>query len=139
MHDVNVPTGDNYLYSFLVGSGTMASPASGSLLASNVFTYANYRTLLYLWWDECGESNGSCDANNASPNLLYGTPVKKGYVSPDLTGIDEYAALRTIENNWGFSPLAQGDAAAANAGYMFNDVFTSCGSGSSSLSTSLTY
>src|SRR5213596_514139 len=127
MHDVSVSTGDNYLKSFIVGSGSMASPASGSLLASNVFTNANYRTLLYLWWDECGGSNGSCDANNASPNLLYGTPVKKGYVSPDLTGIDEYAAVRTIENNWGFSPLAQGDTAAASAGYMFNDVFASGG------------
>src|SRR3989441_4379037 len=125
MHDVSVSTGDSYLKSFLVGSGSMASPASGSLLASNVFTNPSYRTLLYLWWDECGGSNGSCDANNASPNLLYGTTVKKGYVSPDTTGIDEYAAVRTIENNWGFSPLAQGDTAAASAGYMFNDIFSS--------------
>src|SRR5213083_3058555 len=117
MHDVSVSTGDSYLQSFLVASGSIASPASGSLLASNVFTNPNYHTLLYLWWDECGGSNGSCDANNASPNLLYGTTVKKGYVSPDTTGIDEYAAVRTIENNWGFSPLAQGDTAAANAGY----------------------
>src|SRR5437879_1116406 len=139
MHDVSVSTGDSYLQSFLVGSGSTASPASGSLLASNVFTNPSYRTLLYLWWDECGGSNGSCDANNASPNLLYGTPVKKGYASPDLTGIDEYAAVRTIENNWGLSPLAQGDTAAANAGYMFNDVFTSGGGGSLSLSASLTY
>jgi len=139
MHDVSVSTGDSYLQSFLVGSGSMASPASGSLLASNVFTNPSYRTLLYLWWDECGGSNGSCDANNASPNLLYGTTVKKGYVSPDTTGIDEYAAVRTIENNWGFSPLAQGDTAAANGGYMFNDVFNSGGSSSSSLSASLTY
>src|SRR6266571_3092868 len=123
MHDVSVPTGDNYLKSFLVGSGSMASPASGSLLASNVFTNANYRTLLYLWWDECGGSNGSCDANNASPNLLYGTPVNKGYVSPDLTGIDEYAAVRTIESNWGLSPLAQGDTAASAGNYVFNDIF----------------
>src|SRR6184192_4005875 len=137
MHDVSVSTGDNYLKSFLVGSGSMASPASGSLLASNVFTNANYRTLLYLWWDECGGSNGSCNSNNAAPNLLYGTPVKKGYVSPDTTGIDEYASLRTIANNWGFSPIAQGDVAAANSGYMFNDVF-----GSSSplpLATSFTF
>jgi len=137
MHDVSVSTGDNYLESFLVGSGSIASPASGSLLASNVFANPNYRTLLYLWWDECGGSNGSCDANNASPNLLYGTPVKKGYVSPDLTGIDEYAAVRTIENNWGFSPLAQGDTAAASAGYMFNDVFAS--GGPLPLSTSFTF
>jgi len=137
MHDVSVSTGDNYLESFLVGSGSIASPASGSLLASNVFTNPSYRTLLYLWWDECGGSNGSCDANNASPNLLYGTPVKKGYVSPDLTGIDEYAAVRTIENNWGFSPLAQGDTAASSAGYMFNDVFAS--GGPLPLSTSFTF
>jgi len=125
MHDVSVSTGDSYLKSFLVGSGSIASPASGSLLGSNVFTNPSYRTLLYLWWDECGGSNGSCDSNNASPNLLYGTTVKQGYVSPDTTGIDEYAALRTIENNWGFSPLAQGDTAAANAGYVFNDIFSS--------------
>src|SRR2546428_2769544 len=125
MHDVSVSTGDSYLKSFLVGSGSIASPASGSLLASNVFTNPSYRTLLYLWCDECGGSNGSCDSNNASPNLLYGTTVQKGYVSPDTTGIDEYATLRPIENNWGFSPLAQGDTAAANAGYMFNDIFTS--------------
>jgi hypothetical protein len=125
MHDVSVSTGDSYLKSFLVGSGSITSPASGSLLSSSLFTNPSYRTLLYLWWDECGGNNGSCDSNNASPNLLYGTTVKKGYVSPDTTGIDEYAALRTIENNWGFSPLAQGDTAAANAGYIFNDVFAS--------------
>src|SRR3989442_8853431 len=123
MHDVSVSTGDSYLQSFLVGSGSMASPASGSLLASNVFTNPSYRTLLYLWWDECGGSNGSCDANNGSPHPLYGTTVKKSYVSPDTTGIDEYAALRTIENNWGFSPLAQGDTAASTGNYMFNDIF----------------
>src|SRR3989449_3207405 len=125
MHDVSVSTGDSYVKSFLVGSGSIASPASGSLLASNVFTNPSYRTLLYLWWDECGGSNGSCDSNNASPNLLYGTPVKKGYASPDTTGIDEYAAIRTIENNWGFSPLAQGDTTTANGRYMFNDIFSS--------------
>src|SRR3989475_4183808 len=123
MHDVSVSTGDSYLQSFLVGSGSIASPASGSLLASNVFTNPSYRTLLYLWWDECGGSNGSCDANNASPNMLYGAPVKKGYVSPDTTGIDEYAAVRTIESNWGLSPLAQGDTAASTGKYMFNDIF----------------
>ena len=127
MDDVSVSIGDSYLKSFLVGSGSITSPASGSLLASSVFTNPTYRTLLYLWWDESGGSNGSCDSNNAVPNLLYGTPVQKGYVSSDLTGIDEYAALRTIENNWGFSPLAQGDTAAASARYMFNDVFASAG------------
>src|SRR2546430_8039703 len=126
MHDVSVSTGDSYLKNFLVGStGSISNPATGSLLKSNVFTNTNFHTLLYLWWDECGGNNGSCDSNNASPNLLYGTTVKKGYASPDTTGIDEYAAIRTIENNWGFSPLAQGDTAAANGGYMFNDIFSS--------------
>jgi chitodextrinase len=125
MHDVSVSTGDSYLQSFLVGSGSISSPASGSLLASNVFTNPNYRTVLYLWWDECGGNNGSCDSNNDAPNLLYGTTVKKGYVSPDSTGIDEYASIWTIENNWGFTPLAQGDTAAKNNGYQFNDIFTS--------------
>jgi hypothetical protein len=124
MHDVSVSTGDSYLKSFLVGTGSLTNPASGSLLASNVFTNPNYRTVLYLWWDECGGSNGSCDSNNDAPNLLYGTPVKRGYVSPDSTGIDEYASLWTIENNWGLSPLAQGDTAAKDNGYLFNDIFT---------------
>src|SRR2546430_4604261 len=124
MHDVSVSTGDSYLKNFLVGStGSISNPATGSLLKSNVFTNTNFHTLLYLWWDECGGSNGSCDANNASPNLLYGTTVKKGYASPDITGIDEYAAVRTIENNWGLSPLAQGDTAASTGNYMFNDIF----------------
>src|SRR2546427_2159936 len=114
MHDVSVSTGDTYLKSFLVGSGSITSPASGSLLSSNVFTNPAYRTLLYLWWDECGGSNGSRDANNASTNLLYGTTVKKSYVSPDTTGIDEEAAVWTLKNNWGFSPLAHGGSAAAD-------------------------
>src|SRR6266705_5674348 len=67
MHDVSVSTGDSYLKNFLIGSGSIASPASVSLIASNVFTNTGYRTLLYLWCDECGGSNGSCDSNNASP------------------------------------------------------------------------
>src|SRR5690348_11350665 len=92
MHDNSVSSGDSYVKSFLVGSGSITAPASGSLLASNVFTNPNFRTVLYLWWDECGGSNGSCDSNNAVPNLLYGSTVKKGYVSPDLTGMDEYAS-----------------------------------------------
>src|SRR5260370_19772010 len=48
MHDVSVSTGDSYLRSFLVGSGSITNPASGSLLASNIFTNTSYRTLLYL-------------------------------------------------------------------------------------------
>src|SRR4029077_12337523 len=125
MHDVSVSTGDSYLKSFLVGSGSIASPASGSLLASGLFTNPTYHTLLYLWWDECGGSNGSCDSNNDAPNLLFGPTVKQGYVSQDTTGFDEYASIWTIESNWGLSPLAQGDTAAKSAGYIFNDIFTS--------------
>jgi hypothetical protein len=141
MHDVSVSTGDSYLQSFLVGSGSITSPGSGSLLASNLFTNPNYRTLLYLWWDECGGHNGSCDGNNDAPNLFYGSTVKKGYVSADSAGIDEYASIWTIESNWGFSPLAQGDTAAKNSGYQFNDIFTSGSNGgsSSSFTSSLTY
>ncbi len=35
MHDNSVSTGDSYLQQFLVGSGTVQNPASGSLLASS--------------------------------------------------------------------------------------------------------
>src|SRR6059058_6105405 len=52
MHDNSISTGDSYLKSFLVGTGTISSPASGSLLGSSLFTSSSYRTLLYIWWDE---------------------------------------------------------------------------------------
>lgn len=139
MHDVSVSTGDNYLQSVLVGSGSITSPATGSLLASKLFTDSSYHTLLYLWWDECGGNNGSCDSNNDTPNLFYGSMVKHAYVSSDPSGMDEYASLWTIESNWGLSPLAQGDMAAQSSGYAFNDIFTSGGSGPSGLSSSFTF
>src|SRR5213596_729689 len=50
MHDNSVQTGDSYLKTFLVGSGTVLTPTSGSLLASSLFRNSQYRTLLYLWW-----------------------------------------------------------------------------------------
>jgi len=137
MHDVSVQVGDSYLQSFLVGSGSITGPASGSLLASNLFTNPSFHTLLYLWWDECGGNNGSCDSNNDTPNLFYGSMVKQAYVSSDSTGIDEYACLWTIENNWGLLPLAVGDIAAQTLGYNVNDIFTT--GGSSSLSASFNY
>jgi PKD repeat protein len=124
MHDVSVSVGDSYLKSFLVGSGSITSPAGGSLLASNLFTNTSFHTMLYLWWDECNGINGACDSNNDAANLMYGTPVKKGYVSPDTTGIDEYASLYTLEKNWGISPLAQGDKAAQANNYQISDIFT---------------
>src|SRR2546427_7126747 len=62
MHDNSISTGDSYLKSFLVGTGTISSPASGSLLGSSLFTSSSYRTMLYIWWDEY----------DPSPNLEIG-------------------------------------------------------------------
>lgn len=139
MHDVSVSTGDSYLQTVLVGSGSITSPGTGSLLATKLFTDSTYHTLLYLWWDECGGNNGSCNSNNDAPNLFYGSMVKHAYVSPDSTGMDEYASLWTIESNWGISPLAQGDTAAQSSGYAFNDIFTNGGNGPGGLSSSFTF
>ncbi len=94
MHDNSVSTGDSYLQQFLVGSGTVQNPASGSLLASNVFKNSGFHTMLYLWWDEY----------DPSPNVEYGSMVKTGYTS--TTSYDEYSSLRTLEDNWGLSHLA---------------------------------
>src|SRR5437870_11069303 len=94
MHDNSIRTGDSYLQTFLVGSGTISSPAAGSLLASSLFTGSSYHSLLYLWWDEY----------DPSPNILYGGMVNKGYVSTSST-YDEYSSLRTIDSNWGLSSL----------------------------------
>ncbi len=120
MHSVSISTGDLYLKSFLVGSGSISTPSSGSLLASNLFTNPTYRTLLYLWWDEY----------DPSPNILYGpnTGVKPGYVSPANT-YDEYASLHTLENNWGLPTLLD----SANAP-LLSDIF-----GTTALSTAFTF
>ncbi len=63
MHDNSSQTGDAYLQSFLVGTGTLTNPAAGSLLATNLFQ-AGQRTLLVLWWDEY----------DPAPILFYGIP-----------------------------------------------------------------
>src|SRR5881398_1415011 len=94
MHDNSISTGDSYLKNFLIGSGTLSNPASGSLLASSVFTSTSYRTLLYIWWDEY----------DPSPNIQYGSMIKEGYVSTNKN-YDEYASLHTIEANWGLPYL----------------------------------
>src|SRR5881296_1690439 len=99
MHDNSVSTGDSYLQQFLVGSGTVQNPASGSLLASNVFKNSGFHTMLYLWWDEY----------DPSPNVEYGSMVKTGYTS--TTSYDEYSSLRTLEDNWGLSHLANAASA----------------------------
>jgi PKD repeat protein len=142
MHDGSLAAGDSYLKSFLVGSGTVASPATGSLLASNLFTSSNYHTLLWIWWDECGVSNGdglNCDGNSDSPNVYYGKMVKPGFTSS--LQYNEYSELATIENNWGLPLLANAASPPANANgagpATISDIFGS--SGPLPLSASFTY
>src|SRR2546427_876128 len=103
MHDNSIQTGDTYLHNFFVGStGSVASPASGSLLASNLFT-PGHRTMLLVWWDEY----------DPAPILFYAPGiVKQTYISP--SGVyDEFSILHTLENNWALSTLTANDAAAA--------------------------
>ncbi len=109
MHDNSIQTGDSYLKTFLVGSGTISSPAAGSLLASSLFTGSSYHSLLYLWWDEY----------DPSPNILYGGMVNKGYVSTS-NAYDEYSSLRTIDSNWGLSSLGY-----ASSTPTISDIFNS--------------
>ena len=124
MHSVSVGTGDSYLKNFLVGSGSLASPASGSLLASNVFTNPSYRTLLWIWWDEY----------DPSPNIEYGplAGVKLGYVSSSNSW-DEYSQLRMMEDNWGLGTLQNSGKAS-----VLNDIFGAGNNGgTSALSSSI--
>src|SRR5438874_8046493 len=102
MHDNSVQTGDSYLNDFLVGStGSLASPAGGSLLASNLFK-PGHKTMLVLWWDEY----------DPAPILFYGSMVKQTFISTsDL--YDEFSVLHLFENNWALPTLASGDAAAS--------------------------
>ena len=125
MHDNTIQTGDSYLQTLLVGSGTIASPASGSLLASTLFA-SGHRTLLMIWWDECGETNGqgySCDSNNASPNIFYGphANVTQNFISTATT-YDEYSVLRTIEDNFNLSPMTS--STYDNQAPIMSDIFT---------------
>jgi PKD repeat protein len=101
MHDNSVQTGDAYLHDFLIGStGSLASPASGSLLASNLFK-PGHRTMLLLWWDEY----------DPAPILFYGSMIKQALIS---TGnlYDEYSVLHLFENNWALPTLTANDLAA---------------------------
>jgi len=109
MHDNSIQTGDTYLHNFLVGStGSLGSPASGSLLASNIFL-SGHRTLLILWWDEY----------DPAPILFYEPGVVKlAYVSSSDV-YDEYSILHLIEDNWGLSTLTANDAAAASMTEIF--------------------
>ncbi len=95
MHDNTVSSGDSWLKSFLVGSGSIASPASGSLFSSGLFTNPSFHTLLWIWWDEY----------DPSPNIQYGPMISKGFISTS-NNWDEYSQLRMIENNWGLPTLS---------------------------------
>jgi len=103
MHDNSIQTGDSYLHDLLVGTpGTLSSPASGSVLASNLFK-TGHRTMLMLWWDEY----------DPAPILFYGTGVtKQAYISSSDV-YDEFSILHTMEKNWGLSTLTSNDAAAS--------------------------
>jgi hypothetical protein len=87
MHDNSVSSGDAYVKTLLVGSGTISSPSANSVLGSNLFKTPG--TFLYLWWDEY----------DPSPNVEYGSMIKVGYTSTG--GYTEYNSLHTIEANWG--------------------------------------
>ncbi len=95
MHDNSISSGDSWLKSFLVGSGSITSPASGSLLSSSLFTNSSFHTLLWIWWDEY----------DPSPNIQYGPMISKGFISMS-NNWDEYSQLRMIENNWGLPTLS---------------------------------
>src|SRR6266516_992413 len=120
MHDNSVSTGDSYIQQFLVGSGTVQSPASGSLFATNLFTNSAYHTMFYLWWDEY----------DPPPNVEYGPMIKAGFTSS--ASYDEYNSLYTIENNWNLPKL--GKAAQAS---LISDIFGTIGS--VGLSTSFSF
>ena len=122
MHNNGITSGDSWLKSFLIGGGSITSPASGSLLSSNLFTNPSYHTLLWVWWDEY----------DPSPNLQYGPMVHKGFISTSNTW-DEYSTLRTIENNWGLPTLSYDQQAP-----VILDILATS-SGSSALSTSFTH
>jgi len=103
MHNNDIASGDNYLKNFLVGSsGSITSPASGSLLSSNLFTNPAYHTLLWVWWDE---GSGPYPETKIAANIEYGSAVKVGYTSTATTD-DEYSILQTLENNWQLGSLA---------------------------------
>jgi len=122
MHDNSVSSGDAYVKTLLVGSGTISSPSANSVLGSNLFKTPG--TFLYLWWDEY----------DPSPNVEYGSMIKVGYTSTG--GYTEYNSLHTIEANWGLpyiTSVVSGDSS-------MSDIFgSSSAPGPGALSTSFTY
>jgi hypothetical protein len=104
MHDNSIQSGDSYLHDLLVGpTGTFASPASGSVLASNLFT-SGHRTMLLVWWDEY----------DPGPILFYGSGVVKQAFISSSDIYDEYSILHLVENNWALPTLTANDAVASS-------------------------
>ena len=102
MHDNSIQSGDSYVHDLLVGpSGTLASPAAGSVLASSLFA-SGHKTMLLLWWDEY----------DPAPILFYGPGVVKQAFISSSDVYDEYSILHLIENNWAMPTLTSNDAAA---------------------------
>lgn len=101
MHDNSVQAGDAYLQSFLVGTGSVATPGSGSLLASKLFQ-SGHRTLLMLWWDEY----------DPSPQLFYSPTILTSSSIDNGDSYMEYSWLHLIETNWALPTLTANDAAA---------------------------
>ncbi len=118
MHDNSIQTGDSYLQSFLVGTGTASVPSPGSLFSTSLFQ-PGHRTLFLLWWDEY----------DPAPILFYGNGVvRQPYISTsDL--YDEYSILRLMENNYGLATLTANDAAAAPMTEFFGSCTSSCSPG----------
>ena len=109
MHDNSIQTGDSYLHDLLVGSsGSLSGPATGSVLASNLFK-SGHRTLLMVWWDEF----------DPAPFLFYGPGIVKQAFVSSSDSYDESSILHTFENNWRLSTLTTNDAAAATMTEMF--------------------
>jgi hypothetical protein len=103
MHDNSVSSGDAYLQTLLVGTGTISSPSANSVLGSSLFKTPG--TFLYLWWDEY----------DPSPNVEYGSMIKVGYTSTG--GYTEYNSLHTIEANWGLpyiTSVVSGDSSISD-------------------------
>ena len=121
MHDNSVSTGDGYVQTLLVGSGTISNPSSNSVLGSNLFKTPG--TFLYLWWDEY----------DPSPNVEYGSMIKTAYTSTG--GYTEYDSLHMIEANWGLpyiTSVVSGDSS-------MTDIFGTPSSGTGALSTSFSF
>ena len=68
---------------------------------------ARHRTLLVVVWDEGG---GKEARTNGVLALLLGDVVKPGRYGAELT---HYSLLRTIEDNFGLAPIADGDGHAS--------------------------